>query len=151
MHYSVGPEFFVTRGLKYDYIKDTLIVVVDCTYLPQDIRDQLIMPSRDRLRKLPDFDVILEQVVAYLKDQDVLRRLNDERKMTRVQAALRDDSTQNVLQSLVSKDPTFASLFGSGLMLRNPWTAGCNQACTGRQRFGRITSKPECAGIVQRS
>jgi hypothetical protein len=124
VHYSVGSEFFFTRGLKYDYIKDTLIVVVDCTYLPQDIRDTLIMPSRDRLRKLPDFDLILEKVVAYLKDQDALRRINDERRMTRVQAALQDDSTQNVLQSLVSKDPIFASLFGSGLKLRNPWTAG---------------------------
>ena len=127
VHYSVGPEFFVTRGLKYEWIKDTLIVVVDCTYLPQDIREQLIMPSRDRLRKSSDFDRILEQVVAYLKDQDVLRHINDERQMKRVEVALKDESTQNVLQSLVSKDPVFASLFGSGSKLRNPWVPGLTE------------------------
>src|SRR5262249_52266050 len=78
----------------------------------------------DRLRKLPDFDLILEQVVAYLKDQDQLRRINDERRLARVQAALHDDSTKDVLQTLVSKDPTFASLLGKGIKLRNPWIVG---------------------------
>lgn len=124
VHCFAGPEFFLTRGLNYEWLKDTLVVAVDCTGIHEDIRDQLIMPSRDRLRKLPEFDTLLEAVVSFLKDCDILRAINDERKLRRVQAALHDEATQDVFQSLVNKDPVFASLFGSGLKLRNPWSKG---------------------------
>lgn len=124
VHYPVGPEFFVTRGLNYGYIKDTLLVTVDCTQLPEDIRDQLIMPSRDRLRKLPEFETILDGIVADLKDRDVLRKINDERRLRRVQQALTQDAAQDVLQALVDRDPVFATLFAGGRGLRNPFRPG---------------------------
>ena len=124
VHYSVDSTFFVTRGLKYEFIKDTLIVAVDCTGLPEDVRDWLVMPSRDRLRKLTEFDKIIDSVVADLKDREVLRQVNDERKLRRVKAALEDEATQDVFQHLVNRDPMLASLFGTGLHLRNPWFPG---------------------------
>lgn len=124
VHYAVGPEFFVTRGLNYDFIKDTLLVTADCTHLPDDIRDQLIMPSRDRLRKVPEFERILESIVADLKDRDVLRAINDARKLRRVKEALTEESTQSIFQSLINKDPVFASLFKGGKGLRNPFGPG---------------------------
>jgi hypothetical protein len=124
VHYALGPEFFVTRGLKYDFIKDTLLVTADCTHLPDDIRDQLIMPSRDRLRKVPEFERILESIVADLKDRDVLRAINDARRLRRVKEALTEESTQSIFQSLINKDPVFASLFKGGKGLRNPFRPG---------------------------
>jgi hypothetical protein len=124
VHYSLDSTFFVTRGLKYEFIKDTLVVVVDCTGLPEDVRDCLVMPSRDRLRKLAEFDNIIESVVADLKYRELLRQANDERKLRRVKAALEDGATQDVFQHLVNKDPVLASLFGNGIRLRNPWFPG---------------------------
>ncbi|MGO8703839.1 MAG: hypothetical protein ACLQVA_08475 [Candidatus Brocadiia bacterium] len=124
VHYATGPEFFVTRGLNYEYIKDTMHVVVDCTGLPQDIRDDLIMPSRDRLRQVPAFEAIRDSVVADLKDRDALRAINDARRLRRVKDALTDDAAQSVLQSLLDKDPVLASLFKGGKGLRGPIMAG---------------------------
>lgn len=124
VHYAAGPEFFITRGLNYEYIKDTMHVVVDCTGLPQDIRDELMMPSRDRLRKVPAFDSILDSVVADLKDRDTLRAINDARRLRRVKDALTDDAAQSVLQSLLDRDPVLASLFRGGKGLRGPITVG---------------------------
>ena len=124
VHYYVDQQFFVTRGLKYEFMKDTMVVVVDCSGLPDDVRDWLIMPSRDRLRKLTEFDKIIDSVVADLKDREVLRQVNDERKLRRVKAALEDEATQDVFQHLVNKDPVFASLFAGGIRLRNPWFPG---------------------------
>lgn len=125
-HFTAGPEFFMTRGLNYGYIKDTLFVTADCTMIPPDVRDQLIMPSRDRLRKLPEFDSILDGIVGDLKDRDTLRSINDERRLRRVQEALSQDGAKNVLQSLIAKDPVFASLFRNGKGLRNPLERGLN-------------------------
>jgi hypothetical protein len=124
VHYSLGPEFFMTRGLNYDYIKDTMLVTVECTGLPEDIRDQLIMPSRDRLRRVPEFETILESIIADLKDRDVLRTINDARRLRRVKEALTQEAAQNVFQSLINKDPVFASLFKGGKGLRNPFGPG---------------------------
>jgi hypothetical protein len=124
VHYSIGPEFFVTRGLNYEFLKDTLLVTVDCTGMPQDIRDKLIMPSRDRLRKLPAFESILESIIGDLKDRDLLRSINDERKLRRVKDALKEEGVQDVFQSLINKDPVFASLFREGKGLRSPILPG---------------------------
>ncbi len=124
VHYSNGPEFFVTRGLSYEYIKDTLLVTVDCTALPPDIRDQLIMPSRDRLRRVTEFETMLDSIVGDLKDRDVLRTINDLRRLRRVKEALTDEATKDVFQSLINNDPVFASLFKAGKGLRNPFGPG---------------------------
>lgn len=124
VHYSIGPEFFVTRGLNYEYIKDTMLVTVDCTGLPEDIRDQIIMPSRDRLRRIPEFETILDSIVADLKDREVLRSINDERRLRRTKEALTQDAVQDVFQSLINKDPVFASLLQNGKGLRNPFDPG---------------------------
>lgn len=124
VHYSIGSEFFMTRGLKYDHIKDTMLVTVECTGLPEDVRDQLIMPSRDRLRRVPEFETILESIIADLKDRDVLRTINDARRLRKVKEALTQEATQNVFQSLINKDPIFASLFKGGKGLRNPFGPG---------------------------
>jgi hypothetical protein len=124
VHFAPGPEFFVTRGLSYGYIKDTLLVVVDCSDLQDDLRDQLIMPSRDRLRKIPEFETILQAVVDDLKDRDVLRALNDQRGLRKMKEALTQEAFQGVLQSLINKDPVFASLFKIGRGLRNPYNPG---------------------------
>lgn len=127
VHHSLGPEFFVTRGLNYDHIKDTMLVTVDCTSLPPDIRDLLIMPSRDRLRKVPEFEIILESIVSDLKDREALRTINDERRLRRVKEALTQEAAQDVFQSMINKDPVFASLFTGGKGLRNPFRPGPEQ------------------------
>ena len=124
VHFAPGPEFFVTRGLSYGYIKDTLLVTVECTGLPDDLRDQLIMPSRDRLRKIAEFETIVQAIVDDLRDRDVLRTLNDQRGLRKMKEALTQEAFQGVLQSLINKDPVFASLFNVGRGLRNPYTPG---------------------------
>jgi hypothetical protein len=121
VHKDFGPEFFTTRGLKYDYIRDTLSVTVDCTGLDVDVRDQLVMPSRDRCRNVPQLQSILEGVVADLKDRKALVLINDERRRRKVEETLADESAHDVLQHLVSGDPVFATLFKNGKGLRNPF------------------------------
>ena len=121
VHGQFGSEFFTTRGLKYDYIRDTLSVTVECVGLDVDIRDQLVMPSRDRFRNVPQLQAMLDAVVADLKDREPLRRINDERRRRKIEQALADESARDVLQQLVSSDPVFASLFKNGKGLRNPF------------------------------
>ena len=45
------PSDFVSRHLKFDYLKDNLLVSVDCTMMDPRVREDFFMASRDRVRK----------------------------------------------------------------------------------------------------
>lgn len=124
VHYSEGSVFFITRGLNYEFLRKTLMVTVDCTHIEQDIRDVLIMPSRDRLRKVTEFGRIIQSIVGDLKDRPFLKRINDERKLRRTKEALSREAVQDVFQKLIGRNPVFASLFKNGKGLRDPYDTG---------------------------
>ncbi len=45
------PSDFVTRKLKFDYLRDSLLVSVDCTAMEVGVYEDFFMSSRDRVRK----------------------------------------------------------------------------------------------------
>ena len=45
---------FVTKTLKFNILKESLLIHVDCTNMQRDFRQQLFMPDRERLRKTPE-------------------------------------------------------------------------------------------------
>lgn len=119
-HEHFDKRFFTSRGLAYDFIKDNLIVLVDCTNLTNRIYKRLVMPSRDRFRDIPELGDILKVLAGHLKDMDVLRDANDKRKLRRAEKTTTPKNTNEIFQRLVNKDRYFAAeLKGQGL--RNPF------------------------------
>jgi len=115
-HKSFTKGFFSTRGLNYDYIRDNLIVYVDCKNIPDTIKHKLIMPSKDRFRDIAEFDVIEKSIVDYLKTLQPLRTINDNRRVRRAKDKESPEKATKVWQGIVDKDPVFAAkLRGRGL------------------------------------
>ena len=118
-HGQLGTDFFKRRELKLDYIADSLIVRVDCTNLAPAVREDLFMPSRDRMRDIPEKGRLEESIQDYLADHRGLSDLNARRRQEVLTGSL-DEDTASVLRDLVKGDPTLASLFGGGGQVKLP-------------------------------
>lgn len=118
MHSEKGKDF-IARNTKLDYIADSLIVLVDCTALPQTVREDVFLASRDRMRDCPEKKLLEAAIIDYLKDHQGLREANARRREARLMSQTEED-TIHVLQGLINSDPTLASLFSKGENIRVP-------------------------------
>lgn len=62
------PSDFVARHLKFDYLKDHLLVSIDCTGMDPLVREDFLMTSRDRLRKNEVYEEVVEHLKEVLRD-----------------------------------------------------------------------------------
>ncbi|OLD40789.1 MAG: hypothetical protein AUI21_03550 [Nitrospirae bacterium 13_1_40CM_2_62_10] len=150
MHGALGKDF-IMRRTKYDYIADSIIVMLDCTSLPTRTREDLFLASRDRMRQIDERSAIEDSVVAYLKDHAGLRELNARRRQARLAATLTEDAASSVIQDLVRSDPTLADLFGKGKRIKIPeGPPGPVEAYVGRKfpTYFRLAKNPP-GGLVK--
>ena len=146
------PADFIARQLKFDYLKDHLLVSIDCTGMDPTVREDFFMASRDRVRKNEVYEKVVAHLREVLHDHIGLRHLNAERRKKDIEKTLSDKSqTKNVFSELLKADPTLASLFGNGNRLVTKVGPGEAQPFSGKQfpTFFRLTKNPK-SGLLQR-
>ena len=140
------PADFVARQLKFDYLKDHLLVSIDCTGMDPTVREDFFMASRDRVRKNEVYEEVVTHLKEVLQDHVGLRHLNAARRKKDIEKTLSDKSqTTNVFSELLKADPTLASLFGNGNRLATKLGPGEAQPFSGKQfpTFFRLTKNPK--------
>lgn len=80
VHGSLTMEF-ITRTLKMSLLKDYLLIHVDCTNLDYDIRSELFMASRDRLKQGEE-TALVRETVAKILQKSKLAEINKRRRDT---------------------------------------------------------------------
>lgn len=146
------PDEFISRTLGFDYIKDHLLVAVDCTSMDRGVAEDLFMASRDRLRKNEHYTAIRTALATELKDHPGLRAVNAEwRERRRDKAAESKDEVQALINELIKKDPAFATFFGFGGPIVSPAGPGAFQKFEGKKfpTFFRIEKEPK-DGLIKR-
>jgi len=118
------PKSIFTRpkAVGLPRLKDSLLVIVDCSSLSVVQREDLFMSSRDRLSKKPvRFDVERE-IEQMLHDSKELRRLQQERRERDVESKLREEKPlEEVIGKVLKASPTLKSLFLEGQRLARPF------------------------------
>ena len=145
------PADFVARRLKFDYLKDHLLVSIDCTSMDTTVREDFFMASRDRVRRNEVYENIVGHLREALRDHPGLRQLNAARRKKEIEETLSDKSqTKNVFSELLKADPTLANLFGNGNRLVTKVGPGEAQPFSGRQfpTFFRLTKDPR-GGLIK--
>lgn len=145
------PADFVSRYLKFDYLKDHLLVSIDCTAMNPTVREDFFMASRDRVRKNEVYDEVLEHLKDALRDHPGLRELNAARRKREIEETLNDESeTKALFSELLKADPSLASLFGFGDRLRTKVGPGVDQTFVGRKfpTYFRLAKNP-AGGLVK--
>lgn len=145
------PADFVARQLKFDYLKDYLLVSIDCTGMDPTVREDFFMASRDRVRKNEVYEEVVEHLKDALRDHAGLRQLNAARRKKEIEDTLSDeDETKSIFGELLKADPTLASLFGTGDRLVTKVGPGADQPFVGKKfpSFFRLTKNPQ-GGLVK--
>lgn len=108
----------VARKIGFDFLADDLLLVVDVTHMPAELREDIWMTSRDRVADVEEKRMIEDEILSHLKEHQGLRDLNNKRKQEWVTQQVEEDEPLDILQELVSEDPALAEVFGVGTKLK---------------------------------
>lgn len=71
---------FITRGLKFNLLRDYVLIYVDCTNMEPNFRSELFMASRDRLKQGDKSDIlrtVLRQNLSNGRLQEIYKKRKD--------------------------------------------------------------------------
>lgn len=100
VHGSYSSEF-VTRALKMPLLKDYVLIHVDCSRLDLEVRNELFMASRDRLKAGDKADAVRKHLRDILADSD----LKEIAKRRRSSLNVDDADAGKMLQDLTRNMP----------------------------------------------
>lgn len=121
---TLPKDFFRRDQMKLKTLADDMLVFVECDEMGDENREDLFMPSRDRLTE-NDFKVemidVLEQT---LKNDETLRQLRNRRQKEMMSDKLKDDKPlADVLQNLIKNSPNLTALLQLGQRITAPFNA----------------------------
>jgi hypothetical protein len=103
-------------------LKDSLLVLVDCSLLSVTQREDLFMSSRDRLSRRALRNAVENEIEELLRNNPKLRKLQEQRRFQDVESKLSEEKPlEEVLQRIFKASPTLQSLFLLGRRLARPF------------------------------
>ncbi|HET6253246.1 MAG TPA: hypothetical protein VFE32_04205 [Puia sp.] len=98
---------FITRTLKFNLLKDYLLVHVDCTKIKYEFRKKLFMASRDRLKGGDEANGLREYLGKKLRKS----KLADIDRLRKESIGLDSEDTSELLKSFAKNLPKDSELF----------------------------------------
>jgi hypothetical protein len=115
-------DFFGRDSVKMKSLKDDLLVFVECDELSDIAREDLFMPSRDRLTDNEFKQSLVASLEKALCDCQELKDLRNKRQQERMQERLQDEKPlTDVLQSLIKRSPNLSALLKLGQRITSPF------------------------------
>lgn len=121
------PKSIFTRpkAVGLPRLKDSLLVLVDCSSVSVTQREDLFMSSRDRLSKKPIRFQIEREIEQLLHTNPELRRLQQQRREQDVESRLSDEKPlEEVLGRIIKASPALEAIFLRGQRLPRPFASG---------------------------
>ena len=119
---SIPKDFFRREAVKMKPLADDLLVFVECDDLSSVTREDLFMPSRDRLADNEFKHELVNSLEKAIRDCHELRELRNKRMQERMQERLQDDQPlTDVLQSLIKSSPNLTNLLKLGQRISAPF------------------------------
>ena len=106
VHGSYSAEF-ITRTLKFNLLKDYLLIHIDCTKMKFDFREELFMSDRERLKKGEEASLLREYLGKKLRKSQ-LYEINRKRKES---IGLESEDTTELIKSFAKNLPKDSELF----------------------------------------
>lgn len=98
---------FITRGLKFNLLKDYVLIDVDCTKMNYSFRKELFMASRDRLKQGDETNELRE----YLRKKLVKSKLDEHNKRRKESIGLESEDTDELIKNFAKNLPKDSDLF----------------------------------------
>jgi hypothetical protein len=121
-HGHIQDYFFSRTSVRMDYLRDDLLVIVDCSNLEGHLKEDLFMNSRDRLCDCELKTQIESELERLIKEHPGLRALRETRRKEEIADKLRDSKPLvDVINKILKNSPTLSRLFPAGTKLSNPF------------------------------
>ena len=121
-HGAIPKSIFGRGRVKMHRLADSLLVMVDCSEISVEAREDLFMNSRDRLSSGHLRMAIERQMEDILANHPALRSLREKRRQKEIADRLEDSKPlEDVLNSILQSSPSLAALFLKGHRLSNPF------------------------------
>lgn len=124
-HAALPKTFFSRKRVKMGRLSDSLLIVVDCSRLSVDAREDLFMNSRDRLSNGKLRKAIEEELEDLIGRHHGLKELRERRRASEIAQRLEDSKPlEDVLGTVLRTSPTLNQLFLLGQRLNRPHRSG---------------------------
>jgi hypothetical protein len=124
-HATLPTDLFRKKAVGMSYLSDALLVLVDCSGIDGQMREDLFMNSRDRLRDTPVARKLETEIEMMLASDPTLKALRNRRREAEIANKLEDSRPlSNVLKDLLKNQPTLAKLFLQGVKIASPFPPG---------------------------
>lgn len=133
---GIYSDSFFSR-MNLSYIKNSILVIADCSEVDIDHQEKLFMTSRDRIRT-SDFSKELERCIEReLRDHPGLKKAAHDRRSAALKDKLGDNKPlKDVLQNIFNKSTVLSKLFIAGQEISSPFnttnTAGQGESFAGK-------------------
>lgn len=115
-------DFFRRESLKMRPLSDDMLIFVDCDRMTDDVREDLFMPSRDRLTDNAFKAELIDGLEQAIKSDETLRQLRNQRQHDRMSERMKDDRPlTDVLQALIKSSPNLTQLLQLGQRISAPF------------------------------
>jgi hypothetical protein len=122
-HGVLPKSLFSRNKVRLGRLSDSLLVMVDCSEISVDAREDLFMNSRDRLSQHELRKDIEAEIEEILSRHPKLKQLANTRAEREIGKRLADSKPlEQVLNSILKSSPTLAALFRAGQRLGNPFS-----------------------------
>ncbi|MFC1994336.1 hypothetical protein ACFLVI_03630 [Chloroflexota bacterium] len=149
-HANFPSTFFQRESIGMGYLRDSLLVIVDCTNLDDTLKEDLFMNSRDRLSACELRNQIERAIERLVKDHPGLKELREHRRQEEIKNKLEESKPlSDVIEKVIKNSPALAKLLSAGGKLPNPFKledTGIGQTYQGKKyptyfRIRKGTSK----------
>ena len=135
-HATKSLDFFRRRAVGMSQIADSLIVVVDCTQIEGQLREDMFMNSRDRLREISHSSRLERALERFLHNDPDLRQLKNRRREQEIAARLSEARPlAEALSELVKSTPGLSQLLHGGSAIPSPFPKGGTAGGSGSTTF----------------
>ena len=119
---ALTKNFFRREMVKMRPLADDLLVFVECDELSDSVREDLFMPSRDRLVENDFKFLLVDALEETVRECQELKELRNRRQQERISSKLEDEQPlADVLQSLINSSPNLTSLLQLGQRISTPF------------------------------
>jgi len=121
-HGHFTTDFFRRKKTGCSYLRDSLLVIVNCSELSGRAREDLFMNSRDRLSSGELRTGIEVELETILRESKLLKNLRQKRQREQRDSIIEESKPlENVLQSILEKNKTLSKLFLEGIRISVPF------------------------------
>lgn len=120
-HGFLPSAFFNRKSIGMGYIKNSILVTVECSSLENDTLEELFMSSRDRLREGSLKKLIEKQLESIIASDPALKELKARKKAQAMSDRVSDNKPlANILSQVIKSSKTLSTLLLKGERLSNP-------------------------------